>query len=123
MVSHKIPDNWQLASNSSKKKEANLIHKDKTRQEADRSQRQPEGSFFYSFYRNLRHLPQVTAGVGATPIPLHAQLVASKYWYSFYPPQMDGKLSELWLTEFPQLIHTSRKTCINFTCSLILCQN
>ena len=77
MVSHKIPDNWQLASNSSKKKEANLIHKDKTRQEADQSQRQPEGSFFYSFYRNLRHRPQLTAGVDATPLPLHAQLVRS----------------------------------------------
>ena len=42
-----------------------------TRQEADRSQRQPKCSFFFSFYRNLRHLPQFAAGVGATPIPLH----------------------------------------------------
>ena len=50
---------------------------DKTRQEANRSRRQPEGSFFYSFCRNLRHLPEITAGVGATRLPLHAQLVPS----------------------------------------------
>jgi len=47
------------------------------KQEADRSRTQPEGSCFYSFYRDLRHLPQLTAGVGTTPIPLHAQLVPS----------------------------------------------
>ena len=44
----------------------------KTRQESDRSRRQPEGSFFYSFYRNLRHQPQLTAGVGATTLPWFA---------------------------------------------------
>ena len=54
-----------------------------TRQEADRSRRQPDGSFFYSFCHNLRLRPQLTAGVGATPLPWHAQLVPSKYWYSF----------------------------------------
>ena len=48
-----------------------------TRQESDRSRRQPEGSFFVSFYRNLRYQPQLTAGGGATPLPLRAQLVPS----------------------------------------------
>ena len=37
---------------------------DKTRQESDRSRRQPEGSIFVSFYRNLRYQPQLTAGGG-----------------------------------------------------------
>ena len=46
--------------------------------ESDRSRRQPEGSFFVSFYRNLRYQPQLTAGGGgATPLPLRAQLVPS----------------------------------------------
>ena len=49
----------------------------KTRQESDRSRRQPEGSFFVSFYRNLRYQPQLTAGGGATPLLLRAQLVPS----------------------------------------------
>ena len=39
----------------------------------DRDRRQPEGSFFMAFYCNFRRLPQLTAGVGATPIPLHTQ--------------------------------------------------
>ena len=39
----------------------------------DRGKRQPEGSFFMAFYCNLRRLPQLTVGVGATPIPLHTQ--------------------------------------------------
>ena len=52
---------------------------DKTRQESDRSRRQPEGSFFVSFYRNLRYQPQLTAGGGATPLPLrHSSPVAFK---------------------------------------------
>ena len=55
----------------------------------------PKAPFSSCFYCNLRRLPQLTAGVGATPIPLHTQLVA-QYWYSFYPPRIDGKLSELW---------------------------
>ena len=51
-----------------------IFEKNKTRQESDRSRRQPEGSFFVSFYRNSRYQPQLTAGGGATPLPLHAQL-------------------------------------------------
>ena len=51
--------------------------KTRQRQESDRSRRQPEGSFFVSFYRNLRYQPQLTAGGGATPLPLRAQLVPS----------------------------------------------
>ena len=47
-----------------------LIQQDKTtRQEDDRSRRQPEGLFFYSLYHNLRHLLQLTSGVGAQLAP------------------------------------------------------
>ena len=43
---------------------SNCFFLPKTRQESDRSRRQPEGSFFFSFYRNLRYQPQLTAGGG-----------------------------------------------------------
>ena len=37
----------------------------------------PKTPFFLGFYSNSRHLPWLTVGVGATPNPLHAQLVPS----------------------------------------------
>ena len=45
-----------------------------------------KGYLFSSFYSNLRHLPQLTTGVGAIPSPLHAQLkVKSIYLMSVVP--------------------------------------
>ena len=58
----------------SEQKRATVTRKDKRSAKVkDRGRRQPEGSFFMAFYCNLRRLPQLTAGVGATPIPLHTQ--------------------------------------------------
>ena len=59
------------------KESRQFFNQDKTRQESHRSRRQPEGSFFVNFYCNLRYQPQLTAGGGATPLPLRAQLVPS----------------------------------------------
>ena len=47
-----------------------IMYIDKTRQESDRSRRQPEGSFFASFYRNLQYQPQLTAGGGRHSSPV-----------------------------------------------------
>ena len=44
------------------------------------------------FYHNLRHLPQLIAGVGATPIPLNTQLVLSST--GIILPTMNGWKAE-----------------------------
>ena len=65
LLNHECMKQWNRATNCIKQAEV--------RQEDDRSRRQPGGSFFISFSRDLSQ-----GGVGATPMPLHAQLVPSK---------------------------------------------